>query len=260
MRVVDVGASDFAFEVPESVEGGLVRVRLENSGEEPHHAQLVKLNEGVSFEAFQGLLAENLPTGNLGPIFGAVTFEGGPASVPAGGSSEAVLDLQGGSYALLCFVEGADGVPHLAKGMVKGFEVTAAAEDQPEEPETDVTISLRDFSFSGVPSSIEAGTVTWEVVNEGQEPHEMAVLELDGVTGAEFTAGLGAMLSGEAPAGPPPFVDAGGFQAVMPGDGGWAELELESGKEYALICFVPSPANQGAPHAALGMVTTFAVE
>ena len=43
----------------------------------------------------------------------------------------------------------------------------------------------------------------------------------------------------------------------MPGGRGWTTLDLQPG-EYALICFVPDPAD-GVPHVAKGMLRTFVV-
>lgn len=63
---------------------------------------------------------------------------------------------------------------------------------------------------------------------------------------------------GEAPAGPPPFTFVGGMQGLMAGAHGWARLDLTRG-DYALICFIPSPAREGKPHLALGMARAFTV-
>ena len=87
----------------------------------------------------------------------------------------------------------------------------------------------------------------------------MAVVKLNGITVEQ----VGEMLSGPppagSPAGPPPFEFVGGYQAIMPGDSGWAVLDLEAG-EYGLVCLIPSPANQFKPHYALGMVASITVE
>lgn len=44
----------------------------------------------------------------------------------------------------------------------------------------------------------------------------------------------------------------------MPGQTGWVTLDLKPG-DYALVCFISSPANQGKPHVALGMFYPFPV-
>ncbi|HKH29134.1 MAG TPA: hypothetical protein VKA61_12485, partial [Sphingomicrobium sp.] len=55
-----------------------------------------------------------------------------------------------------------------------------------------------------------------------------------------------------------PVSNAGGIQAMDPGLTGWMLLDLEPG-EYLAVCMVPSPPNEQAPHAALGMLQGFTV-
>jgi hypothetical protein len=47
---------------------------------------------------------------------------------------------------MLCFIEGPDGLPHLAKGMVEAFEVGPA--DVAELPEPEIAVDLVDFGFT----------------------------------------------------------------------------------------------------------------
>ena len=263
--IVGVTAADFSFSLPDTIAGGLVRFQLTNSGQDSHHMQVVKLNQGVSQQQFQGPLQGTLQAipqegeAALGRLFQIVTFTGGPSGIGPGGESEAMVDLQAGDYALLCFIAGADGIPHLAKGMVKPLTVTAPSSDRPVEPAAPVTVGLDDFAFTGVPVNLSAGRTTLKVTNQGQEPHEMTVFRLEGVSAQQALEIVTTPPGGDAPAGPPPFKDAGGFQAIMPGQSGWTTLDLQAG-EYIAICFVPSPANGFASHAALGMMTPFTVK
>lgn len=262
---VAVTAADFSFSLPETIAGGLTRLQLTNSGQDSHHLQFVKLNQGVSQQQFQDTLQETLQAfpqegeAALGRIFQIVAFAGGPSGIGPGGQSEAVVDLQAGDYVLLCFIAGADGIPHLAKGMVQPLTVTAPPSDRPTEPVALATVGLEDFAFTGVPATLSEGTTTLKVTNQGQEPHEMTVLRLEGINAQQALEILTAPPGGEAPSGPPPFKDAGGFQAIMPGQSGWATLDLQAG-EYIVLCFVPSPANEFAPHLALGMITSITVK
>ncbi len=262
---VPVTAADFSFSLPETIAGGLVRLQLTNFGQDSHHLQVVKLNQGVSQQQFQETLQETLQAfpqegeAALSRIFQIIAFAGGPSGIGPGGQSEAVVDLQAGDYVLLCFIAGADGIPHLAKGMVQPLTVTAPPSDRPAEPEALGTVGLNDFTFSGVPTTLPEGRTTLKVTNQGQEPHEMTVLRLEGINAQQALEILTAPPGGEAPSGPPPFKDAGGFQAIMPGQSGWATLDLQAGENSA-VCFVPSPANEVAPHLALGMITPITVK
>lgn len=49
------------------------------------------------------------------------------------------------------------------------------------------------------------------------------------------------------------------FHAIDPNGTGWADISVTKGN-YVVLCFIPSPANQGKPHAALGMVFPVTVE
>jgi uncharacterized cupredoxin-like copper-binding protein len=226
--------------------------------------QVVKLNPGVSQEQFRETLQETLGAfpqegeAALGRIFQIVGFTGGPSGIGPGGQSEAVVELQAGDHVLLCFIAGADGIPHLAKGMVRPLTITPPPGDRPAQPEALATVGLLDFAFAGVPATLSTGRTTLKVTNQGQEPHELTVLRLEGITAQQAQEILAAPPGQGAPAGPPPFKDAGGFQAIMPEQSGWATLDLPAG-EYIVVCFVPSPANAFAPHVALGMMASFTV-
>jgi len=187
-----------------------------------------------------------------------------------------ILDLEPGQYVALCFVESPDGVPHLAKGMVQSFEVASGGTPPAAtEPQAASTVVLRDFTFE-LPAQIAAGPQVWEVVNEGPQPHEIALLKLAEGVAPEQVQGMivGPSASPEADhemaspaaapqgspaaAGPPPFEPVGGMQALASGLRGWIVLDLEPGY-YLAVCFVPDPAS-GQPHAELGMVASFSVE
>lgn len=260
---VAVGAADYSFTAPDSIAGGLVQVKLNNTGKEAHHAQLVRLNDGVTLPQFQQALQEAAQAQFQGPalgkVFAAVTFQGGPAPTAPGKSSEVTLNLAQGSYVMLCFVPDPQGVPHMAKGMIKPFAVTAAAASQPTPPKAAGTVDLNDFAFTTIPTDLKAGKHTWAVTNKGKEIHEMGMLKLK-APAADVQKILVAPPPAPGSARPaPPFEETGGFQAITPGMTGWATVDLEKG-DYALVCFVPSPANQGKPHVALGMFRPFTVK
>ncbi len=250
---VSITAQDYSFGAPESIAGGLVELDLSNTGNESHHAQIAQLNAGVTMEQLGATMQQN-PDAALGML----TLVGGPAPIPPGGKSEAVVDLKEGMHVLLCFVPSSDGLPHLAKGMVKPMMVTAPPATRPASPKPALTVNLRDYAFD-YQGTIKKGESVLEVVNKGKEPHEMGVLKLKAPANEVLKMLTTPPTAGSpAPAGPPPFEESGGFQAVSPEGKGWTTLNLEAG-DYALICFVPSPAQGGAPHVALGMFKPFTV-
>lgn len=262
-----IHALEFGYELPESVPSGWTRVTLINDGAEAHHAQLIAVPAGQTFDDVMGLFAAEGEA-----AIGKLTMAGGPGAVEPGLTSEAVIWLEPGDYVITCFVTGPDGVPHIMKGMVAPLTVTEATVGT-EPPTADVQVSMIDFAFS-MPAELVEGPTTFELVNDGMEPHEFAVLKLaEGVTPemfGEFMAGMGAESTPEeaveaghvhstpsAPA-PMPFAMVGGLQASAPGTTGYAVIDLTPGT-YMAICFVPSFANGGAPHVMLGMVASFTV-
>lgn len=245
---ITIKAADYSFDAPDQIEAGLVKVNLVNDGQEPHHAQMVRLNDGVTLEQFQAALQEGEAA-----AFPLIAFVGGPGLVDPGLQSQVTLDLTPGQYVLLCFVPSHDGVPHLAKGMVRPIEVVAAADEtEVVEIEADATVTLLDFSFI-MPTEVKAGPQVWEITNEGPQPHEIMLVKLaDGKTMADIQAFMAN------PHGTPPFSQIGGFQGINPGGTGWLNLDLTPG-EYVALCHIPDPAS-GKAHEELGMVMPFSVE
>lgn len=115
--LVAVTATDYAFEVAD-VPAGKVAFQMENAGDEPHFMYLVKLKEGATID-------EALAADEEGGDPEAFVDEDIGESVAAGPGGTAVLnaDLSPGTYAMLCFVGDADGVPHAFLGMAEEFEV-----------------------------------------------------------------------------------------------------------------------------------------
>ncbi len=261
---IDFDARDFAFSLPDTMQGGLVRFRFTNGGQEDHHAQFIRLNEGVTraqFDSVFGLVMNAARTeGEVAfmRLFAIATVAGGPSVVGAGGRLDIVMELAPGEYILLCFVPSPDGLPHLAKGMRRWLTVTDPPAEPPPPPVAKGRVDMADFAFGELPA-LDSGPLVLEVANSGQEPHEMVVLRLEGVSVKDLVPMLtGPPGEGAAPTGPPPFRFMGGVQAIMPGKRAWVTLNLPAG-DYALICFIPSPANKGQSHAALGMVQSFRV-
>lgn len=70
VKTIEVDAADFAFHgIPESMETGWVNLHFTNSGAEAHHAQFVKLNEGVTQEQLNEALQNPDPTAAFPPGF-----------------------------------------------------------------------------------------------------------------------------------------------------------------------------------------------
>lgn len=250
LATVAVTGVDFAFQGAEAVEAGFVNLTFTNAGQSPHHVQVARLNDDVTLEQLQAALQQ-------GPLVALPLVElvGGVGILLPGQSQTVVTDLnRPGTYLELCFVENEEGVPHLVLGMMRVFQVTESSAQAAGQPDIrpDLVVRVLDFGFD-IPERVPTGPQVWQVVNDGPQPHEMAMIRvLPGHTVAEVMAALQA--GGEA-ATQGLAIPYGGVQAMAIGLSGFIDLDLESGS-YIVLCFVPDPAS-GQPHLALGMLSTF---
>ncbi len=238
-------AHEYAFNVPQEIEAGLVRIKFEDHGEEPHHLQFARLNEGVTYEQFVETLQTSEPE-----AMALITFPGGAGTIDPGGNTAVLIDLEAGNYVVICFVFSPDGTPHFVKGMTAPVIVVETVL-QEVEPDYQATVTLYNFSFQ-LPSDIKAGKQVWRVLNEGDQLHEINLIKLaDDKHIADVQEWL------KTHEGPPPFSNVGGFNALDVGKVGYMELDLTPGT-YMAICHVPDVAT-GQPHELLGMVMPFKV-
>jgi uncharacterized cupredoxin-like copper-binding protein len=243
---VTITATDYAFDGPAQVPAGATTMRLTNQGKQLHHAQLIKLEEGKTVDDVLKLVK------TPGPLPPWIKFVGGPNAIPPGQQAVATAGLAPGKYAYVCVIPGADGVPHLAKGMIKAFEVTGPAGAAMELPAPDVTITLADYDFK-TSGPLTPGVRTIRVENAGPQVHELQLLKLaPGKKVEDFGRWAETGMKGAPPAEP-----VGGVVGLDKGGNGSFTANLTAG-DYGLICFVPD-AKDGKPHLAHGMMKTIKV-
>jgi plastocyanin len=244
-NLVTVTAREFAFGAPSTIPAGATTVRLVNEGKEMHHVQLIRVDAGHTVAELMELAKTE---GEALPAW--ARFVGGPNVHAPGAHSEATMVLEPGEYALVCFIPSADGVPHIAKGMVKPLTVVPATEATAVGT-ADVTMTLRDYAYDIAPE-ITAGKRTIEVVNAAAQPHEAFVAKLaPGKTPQDLLAWI------QTQQGPPPALPLGGTSFLSTGERNQITGDFTPG-EYVLLCFVPD-AGDGRPHVAHGMVRQFTV-
>ena len=245
LNAATFAAADFSFTVEGAITPGMNEISLTNGGAQTHHAQLLALDEGKTFDDVMAAMAAMAEGGEALPEW--AHFAGGPSAVDPGQSATVTQEFNAGTYVLLCFIpDPADGVAHVEKGMVTSF-VVEGEDNGAEAPEADITVSGGDYSFD-VPETVEAGETVIEFKNDGAEAHEMALVKLN--EGASLEDVLAAQ-------GPPPAAFIGGVQGIEPGARALASVNLDAGN-YGLLCFFANA--EGAPHFTLGMMTTFKVE
>ena len=246
-NVVTVRAKDFAFTAPSEITGGTVTFHFFNDGPDLHHVQLIRLSDGKTVADL--LEAMKAP----GPLPGWATEAGGPNAVDPGHDLTATMDVTPGNYALVCFVDTPDHVPHLMKGMAQALHVVAPAAGTvaAAAAPADLTITLSDFKFD-LSDSITAGSKSIDVVVGPGQPHELVIFRLlPGKTMEDFTQ-WGATYQGPVPANL-----VGGTTAAVTGIPQRITVDFTPGN-YVLICFVPD-ATDGKAHMMKGMVRTFTV-
>jgi uncharacterized cupredoxin-like copper-binding protein len=243
-NIVNVITSEYHFEMPDTLPAGPTLFHLTNDGDQLHHVTLVKLEQGKTLDDFTALPP--------GPPPAWAIFMGGPnVPLPKGGQDEVAVDLPPGNYAVICIVPDSDGIPHMAKGMVKALTVTPSTQAR-TMPASDLTLTLTNyaFAFSTPPT---AGQHAIRIVNNGTQPHEAVLFRLEeGETGEDIFKWVGDGFQG-----PPPGTPLGGIGPEAPGKENTLLVNLSAG-DYALICFFPD-AGDGIPHAAHGMIYNFKI-
>ena len=246
-----ITATDFAFAVDGDLKPGTTEIRLDNDGQFDHHVQLLRIDGDQTVQ--EAIAAVE------GPPPPWVTAYGGVSWLAPGESATVVDSLPAGRYALVCFFDDPDGVPHFAKGMVAEFTLSGDENDA-DLPDPDIEITGTDdgsgnsYMFQ-TPASVEAGEVNIRFANAGTEIHEVSLLRVPDDTTIDQLLGV---FTEEVP--PPPGFEAvgfGGVQAIMPGASQTATLDLERGT-YVLLCGIPNP--EGIPRAFLGMAALLNVE
>jgi hypothetical protein len=243
---VTVVATDYAFSLPDTLPPGPVTFRLVNRGRELHHLYLVQLAEGRSAADFVAAMKAG------GPPPAWSTDLGGPNGADPGTTSLATtVTLAPGHYAAVCVIPGADGVPHLMKGMYRNIVVGGPMRSSTRVAAARDTIALVDYGFD-THARFERGVRRVLVRNLSKQSHE---LELARLLPGKTPADLGAWA--QKMAGPPPAHFLGGVSPLAPGQSNELRLDLTPG-HYVMLCFVPD-AGDGKPHVAHGMVHDFVI-
>lgn len=109
--------SDYAIQLtPNRVTGPDLVVTVQNTGKETHEFLTLKLGSGASIDQLIRPTSDQFPS-NIQVI--------GQETIPAGETRTLVfVDLEPGTYTVVCLLPDADGVPHLAFGETATFTVS----------------------------------------------------------------------------------------------------------------------------------------
>ena len=223
--VVDVRGDEYAYVMPERIEGGVVTMRFTNTGEELHEYALARLDAGKTRADVDAFLAD--PASLEGGPPDWIEDVGGVPTLSQGEEVSITRELSSGTYALLCFVPAPDGRPHIAHGMVQTFEVGEAGEA--ELPEPDAVVTATDEGFE-IPE-LEVGEQTLELRNGAAVPREFYLYSPNpGVTLAEVEEWGEGGFEGE-----PLATFLGAMQSIPPGTSVFLTVDLEAGERYVFF-------------------------
>ncbi len=107
---------DYAFELSEtSAPAGTIAFDVTNTGEYPHEIVIVGLPEGITVED----VFEDESLFEQVEFYGFTFADAGQDAPPL-----VLVDMEPGTYTLVCFVDMPEGIPHVMRGMILEFEVT----------------------------------------------------------------------------------------------------------------------------------------
>lgn len=238
--VITFTAADYSYTGPDTIPAGVTTIRLVNSGKEPHHLFLVKLEEGKTAQDLSAAMGPNAPW----PTWAKEV--GGPNAAEPGTTIAATMPVEAGNYVFFCVIPSPDGAPHVAKGMMRSLTVVPATTPGAPEPTADITMTLVDYGFQ-LSTPLTAGTHTIKFENTSAQAHEVVMVKLNpGSTMQDWVA------AAETMSGPLPGTLVDGMAAMIPGHRGYVTYDFTPG-EYGLVCFVPD-AKDGKPHFLHGMI------
>jgi hypothetical protein len=258
IRSITIRASAPRF--PKQIPAGLVSVTLVNDGKSGVSASFASANPGATLtQITAATTASNSSNGQTAmtgflQLLKLLAFLGGPENVPVGGSATAIVNL---------WRPGLAGV-HIntdaGASQTVLFNVTAGGTSPVSLPAADVTVTLKDFKFGGLPKHLAAGTATFELTNTSVEVHEMQILRLTtGKTQKDLLAWAESPQGQQS--GPPPawVQEAGGLDMISPRRSAELTVSLTPGY-YVVVCMMPDVRKANfEPHFMEGMIGKLSV-
>ena len=125
-------------------------------------------------------------------------------------------------------------------------------------PGTSVPVTAIDYSYEGVPASLQPGVTKFKMTNAApEEGHMMAIIKLKPAAEGRDVSELFALPEKKQAK----YFDesSSAFMEAPAGEVAYSPIDLESGT-YAYVCFLPVGGDHsGAPHFTKGMYGSFTV-
>jgi plastocyanin len=230
-NALTVTASDYAFKVSGPVHPGSIDITFDNTGKAYHMLEMAPLKDGVTEAQLQQAASEGDEEA-LDALFAGDPEQTGISGLPGllgpGAETQTLTTIsEPGRYALLCFVPGPEGAPHVAMGMVGTLDVTGQAVQ--ETPDTDGTITLTDSGID-FPAAAKSGQGWFAVKNTGTAPHTISIASLpNSATLDSVYQWIGGHFAQSQPLEGGPGDLAAGVNVVPPGGTAYLSLDLQAG-------------------------------
>ncbi|HET7489032.1 MAG TPA: hypothetical protein VFJ85_13965 [Acidimicrobiales bacterium] len=177
VNTLHIDMQDEHFAIAGNLKAGTTTIGLRNSGSEVHMAAFFRLKPGKTVSDAAAAFTSGDSAAVDAVVDGKVDAPGGVLS--PGQSEEVTTDfLAAGSYVVACFVPTAgeaQPVPHVAKGMIAGFEV-APGNVTATAPRSDAVYTVSDGHVDG-PTSLKEGRLTLRFNSRGKSPHQFFVIK-----------------------------------------------------------------------------------
>lgn len=222
-RPVDVTATEYSFDVPAQVTGGVVSMRLSNTGSLPHEFAFGRIEEGKTEADVKAVIE----SGREPPRW----FEdvAGVPGLSPGRSIIVTRTLDPGTYVFMCFFPDPEGTPHAVLGMYEVF--TISGDSGVALPQPDAVIAATEDALDI--STMSAGEQVIAFRNDGTKPHELILVAFEpGKTVRDVETWIESGYPGE-----PPATFVGGMQTIPAGSSVFLTVDLDPGVEYTALDF-----------------------
>jgi uncharacterized cupredoxin-like copper-binding protein len=223
---VEIDAADYAFVMPDRIEGGVVSMRFRNTGKELHEFAFVRIGEGHTVDDALAALEKS------GDDLPWLTDKAGPPLLTPGAEITITRRLEPGTYAFLCYFPDTEGVPHVQLGMARQFTVVGDSGAELPKPDAVITAERKRY----VVPNLRAGKQTIELRNASGGEREFILTTFNpGKTVTDADRWFGRIeSSGHMPRTPAPLTGLGAIQSIPNGTSVYLTVNLEAGRTYRL--------------------------
>ncbi len=244
-----------AFQAPASAKGGLVTVKLTNSGKAPHGVQFIQYTGN---HTMADVLKQLGGKSNVIPSWAKLT--GGIGSVAGGQTGSATVNLSQGNYVLVD-AAALGGGPSNGPPATAGIKLTGGSSGSLPGTAAQITANTAGKDkYKWDISGLKAGSNQVTFDSKGKDAvHTIIAVPVKGK--APPLSQIRKDLASSGP--PPPYIDPSGFQSSAILDGGLKQtttLDLKKPGQYIFFCPLQDRDGKGKSHDQEGLLTVQTVK